>query len=79
MRDIKIDEVVKFTVIDEFTGQEMQLIGTVKGDYIKVREQYPKEAGSASEDTYLIEVGNRSGLFVITRDEVLKSFGIKEN
>ena len=78
MRDLRVNEVIKFSAIDEFTGQEMELIGTVIGDYRAVRKQYPEEAGEASEDTYLVQVGNRSGLFIITRDEVLESLGIKE-
>lgn len=78
MRDLRKNEVVKFTAMDEFTGQEMELIGTVIGDYKAVRKQYPEEAGEASEDSYLLKVGSRSGLFVITRDDVLESFGIKE-
>ena len=78
MRDLRIDEVIKFTAMDEFTGQEMELIGTVTGDYIKVRKQYPEEAGEASSDTYLIEVGNRSGKFIVALDEVLEVIGKKE-
>lgn len=78
MRDLRKNEVVRFTAMDEFTGQEMELIGTVIGDYKAVRKQYPEEAGNASEDTYLLKVGNRSGLFVITRDEVVEALGKKE-
>ena len=78
MRDLKIGEVVRFSTIDDFTGKEMELIGTVKGDYRAVRKQYPEEAGNASRDAYLVEVGNRSGLFVITRDEVVEALGKKE-
>lgn len=58
MRDLRINEVIKFTAMDEFTGQEIELIGTVKGDYKAVRKQYPEEAGEASEDSYLVAVGN---------------------
>lgn len=78
MRDLRKNEVIKFTAMDEFTGQDMELIGTVKGDYRAIRKQYPEEAGEASEDTFLVAVGNRSGLFVITRDEVLEVIGKKE-
>lgn len=57
MRDLRKNEVVRFTAMDEFTGEEMELIGTVKGDYKAVRKRYPEEAGEASSDTYLVEVG----------------------
>jgi hypothetical protein len=75
MRDLRIDEVIKFTAMDEFTGQEIELIGVVIGNYIKVRKQYPEEYGEASDDLYLVEVGNRSGLFIVALDEVLEVIG----
>lgn len=78
MRDLRIGEVVKFTAMDDFTGKEMELIGTVIGDHKEVRKRFPEEAGEASEDAYLVQVTSQSGLFIITRDEVLKSLGIKE-
>lgn len=78
MRDLRIGEIVKFTAMDEFTGQEMELTGTVIGDHKAVRKQYPEEAGEAPEDSYLLKVDNRSGLFMITRDEVLESLETKE-
>ena len=78
MRDLKIGEVVRFSAIDDFSGKEMELIGTVTGDYKEVRKRYPEECGEAPGGFYLVKVGDRSGLFVVSRDEVLKSLGKKE-
>ena len=47
MRDLKIGEVVRFSAIDDFSGKEMELIGTVTGDYKEVRKRYPEECGEA--------------------------------
>ena len=64
MRDLKIGEVVRFSAIDDFTGKEMKLIGTVTGDYKEVRKRYPEEAGEACEGFYLVEVGNIERAFL---------------
>jgi len=57
MKDLKIGDVVRFSAMDEFTGQNMELVGTVKGDYKEVRKQYPEECAEACKGDYLVKVG----------------------
>lgn len=59
MRDLKIDEMIRFSAMDDFTGKEMKLIGTVTGDYKEVRKRYPEEAGEACNGFYLAKVDDK--------------------
>lgn len=77
MRALRENEVIKFSAIDDFTGQEMTLIGTVIGDHEAVRKQFPEECAEVEEGFYLIKVGTHSGLFVVSRDEILEVIGKK--
>ncbi len=78
MRPLRMKEVIKFSSLDDFSGQEMELIGIVIGDYKEVRKRFPEECGEAEEGFYLVRVGQRAGLFVVMIDEVLESFAIHE-
>lgn len=78
MRPLKNGEIIRFSAMDDFTGEEMELIGTVIGDHKAVRHQFPEECGEAEEGFYLVKVGNRSGLFVVAMDEVLEVLGKKK-
>lgn len=78
MRPLREGEIIRFSTMDDFTGEEMELIGTVIGDHEAVRIKFPEECGEAEEGFYLVRVGHRSGLFVVAVDEVLESLGIKK-
>ena len=78
MRPLRMNEVIRFSAIDDFTGETMELIGTVIGDYKEVRKRFPEEMGEAEEGFYLVKVGRRSGLFVVSCDEILESFAINK-
>ena len=78
MRELRKNEVIKFSMMDDFTGNEMELIGTIIGDHEEVRRRFPEECGEAEDGVYLVEVAQRSGLFVVTRDDVLEVLGEKE-
>jgi len=71
MKTLKIGEVVRFSAIDDFTGQKMELIGKVIGDHRAVKHAYPEECAEVEAGFYLVSVGNRSH-FVIGTDEVLE-------
>jgi len=75
MRDLRIGEVVRFSAIDDFTGEEMELIGEVIGNHEAVKKQFPEECEDVVPGFYLVKVGRQSGLFVISRDEVLEVIG----
>jgi len=72
MRELRINERVRFYSINEYVGKEEELIGEIRGDYKAVKARYPVECGEAEEGVYLVKVDNRSGLFVIRRDDVLE-------
>ena len=72
MRDLKIDEMIRFSAMDDFTGEEIKLIGTIIGNHEAIKKHYPEEYGEASNGLYLVKVGSRSGLYIVNADEVLK-------
>lgn len=69
-------QTIKFIAMDNFTGEEIELSGTVVGDHRMVKEKYPIEMGETDEksDMYLIEVPNRSGNFVVHISELIGDF-----
>jgi hypothetical protein len=77
MRPLRKGDVIKFTAMDDFTGEKMKLIGEVIGDYEAVRHQFPEECSEAEEGVYLVGVGYYSALFVVAMHEVLEVLGIK--
>ena len=71
-------QLVKFKAMDDFTGEEIELSGTIVGDYKMIKEKYPLEMGEVDKKSnlYLVEVSNRSGKFVVHISEVIKNLGV---
>lgn len=69
-------QAIRFTTMDNFTGEEIKLSGTVIGDHKMIKEKYPIEMGEVDEksDMYLIEVPNRNGNFVVHISELIGDF-----
>ena len=67
-------QTIKFTAIDNLTGQEVKLIGVVVGDYVIIKKNFPLEMGEVDNKSnlYLVEVPNRSGKFVVHISEIIK-------
>jgi len=71
MKELKTGNIVNFLSIDEFSGKEVKLTGKILGDYLAIRKQYPIECAEAPEDTFLVKVEGRSGLFIVDSNEIL--------
>jgi len=69
---LKIGNIIKFLSIDEFTGKEVKLTGKILGDYIAVRKQFPIECAEIPQDSFLVEVKDRSGFFAVGAEEIVK-------
>lgn len=76
--ELRINERVRFYSINEYAGKEEELIGEIRGDSEEVRKRYPEEYGEIEDGFYLVRVDNRSGYFVIRRDDVLEVLAPEE-
>jgi len=67
-------QTIKFTAIDDLTGQEVKLTGVVVGDYKMIKKDFPLEMGEVDKKSnlYLVDVPNRSGKFVVHISEIIK-------
>jgi len=71
---LKIGNIIKFLSIDEFTGKEVKLTGKILGDYLAVRKQFPIECAEIPQDSFLVEVEGRSGLFAVGAEEIVNTY-----
>lgn len=67
-------QVIRFKAMNDFIGEEIELSGTVVGDYRMIKEKYPIEMGEVDKKSnlYLVEVSSRSGNYVIHISEIIK-------
>lgn len=56
MRPLREGEIIRFSTMDDFTGEDMELIGTVIGDHEAVREKFPEECAEQRKDFILSEL-----------------------
>ncbi len=80
---LKKDQKIKFMAINELTGRNIKLSGTVIGGYIMIRKDYPLEMGDVDKksDLYLVDVPDHGGVkfFVVHISEVIKGSDEKNN
>lgn len=77
VKKLKMNQIIKFNYIDDFTGREGRVIGKVVGDYKKVRERWPIEMAEADENMYLVfscqPRGLQRGYYAVSADEILEN------
>ncbi len=54
MKNLEVGQRIRFSAMDEFTGQQIEVIGDVEGDYKEVRKKWPEEMALADKDVYLV-------------------------
>lgn len=76
MEKLEVGQKIRFSAIDDFTGQETKIVGEVVGDYKKVRETWPEEMGEADENVYAVLTclpsGLKRGWYAVHISEVLE-------
>jgi len=77
---LKIGNIIKFLSIDDFTGKEVELTGSIIGDFLKVRDTYPIECAEIHEGTFLVREteGHSNRLFVVNDYEIVSGDNQKE-
>lgn len=66
-------QLIKFKAIDDFTGKEIELSGTVIGDWKKIKKNYPMEQGGVDEnsDVFLVKVAHWAGNHIVHISEII--------
>ena len=66
------NQTIKFIAMNDFTGENEELTGTIIGGYRAAKRRFPAECANIGEGNYLVEVKNRAGLFVVSKEDILK-------
>lgn len=54
MKKLRKGQMIIFSSMNDFTGQSMELEGTVVGNHLDVRKKWPIEQGEADEGMFLV-------------------------
>lgn len=75
MKKLDLQQRIRFSAIDDFTGQEMEREGIIVGYGDAVRKKYPEEMAEADDSMYLVkvEMPEREIYFVVHMSEVLEA------
>lgn len=67
-------QTIKFKAIDDFTGKEIKLSGTVIGDWKKIKKNYPTEQGGVDENSnvFLVKAAHWNGNHIVHISEIIK-------
>ena len=67
-------QTIRFKAMDDFTGEEMELSGTVVGDWKKIKKDYPTEQGGVDEnsDVFLVKAAHWAGNHIVHISEIIK-------
>ena len=67
-------QVIRFKAMDDFTGEEMELSGTVIGDWKKIKKNYPIEQGGVDENSnmFLVKALHWDGNYIVHISEIIK-------
>ena len=67
-------QTIRFKAIDDFTGKEIELSGTVIGDWKKIKKNYPTEQGEVDEnsDVFLVKAAHWAGNHIVHISEIIK-------
>lgn len=68
---------IRFISMDDLTGEKIEVIGKIIGDWRKIREGYPEECAwiNLESEVFLVEAQNYAERFLVYREEILKSQG----
>jgi hypothetical protein len=69
-----LQQKIKFSAIDDFTGQEIEREGIIVGYGDSVRKKWPEEMGEADDSMFLVKVQMpmREIYFAVAENEVLR-------
>lgn len=78
--NLRKGQIIRFRAMDDMTGNEVELSGTIVGDWAKIKKNYPEEIGGVDENSevFLVDALHYSERFIVYREEILKTLG-KEN
>lgn len=67
-------QIIKFKAMDDFTGEEIELSGTVIGDWKKIKKQYSTEQGGVDENSnvFLVKAAHWAGNHIVHISEIIK-------
>lgn len=72
MKKYRKGQKIRFTAIDNFTGQEFSSDGIIVGNAADVRKKYPVEYGGVDDDCYLAKSVSPERLSVIHISDISK-------
>lgn len=74
MTQYSLQQKIKFSAIDDFTGQEIEREGTIVGYGDAVRKKWPEEMGEADDSMLLVQVEmpERDIYHAVAKNEVLE-------
>ena len=67
-------QTIKFKAMNDYSGEEIELLGTVVGDWKEVKKRYPEEMGGIDEndEVFLVDVPHYSGYHIVYMSEIIK-------
>ncbi len=69
-------QLIKFKTIDDFTGAEIELSGTIVGDWKKIKKNYPIELSGVDKnsDVFLVKATHWNGNHIVHISEMIGDF-----